>query len=94
MWEKPSREIRYGLILAEIMEPCDFAIFVDQNIHLSVMLSGQPNSDTWNKMGVLRAQGKMKNDVAIMGDFLFWAHRVSGSPKYWKYFNYLKRLLL
>lgn len=46
MWEKPSREIRYGLILAEIMEPCDFAIFVDQNIHMSVMLSGQPNSDT------------------------------------------------
>ena len=34
MWE-----IWYGLILAEIMEPCDFAIFEDQNMHMPAIWS-------------------------------------------------------
>lgn len=43
---------------------------------MSVLLSGQPHSETWNKSGVPthRSQGKMKNAVEIIGEFLFGTH--------------------
>lgn len=46
MWEKASREICHDVILGEHTEAHDIAIFVNQSIQMSFMLSVQPNSET------------------------------------------------